>query len=421
MASLDVDSLFTNIPLKETIDICCELVFKGKMIVDGMSKEDLRQLLTLATTESFILFNNEYYQQTDGVAMGSPLGPTLANIFLGYNERIWLEQCPPEIKPEYFRRYVDDIFLLFKDVNSISKFKDYMNKQHKNMNFTSEYEVENSIPFLDVHVVRNNCTFFTSVYRKPTFSGVYTNYNSFLPTIYKSGLVSTLLYRCYQICTSWTQINVEIKTIKSFMLKNGYPENMLDRVIYKFLDKMHTKRIGRSTSTEQQSKQQFQLVLPHLGKFTKQLETKIKKTLNLHFPEFKVIFIYKASTRLRNLFRFKDPIPKYLTSNIIYQFQCNRCNSIYIGESIRHTKKRFSEHLGLSALTGKTLKGQNSTTVKDHIDDCKPNASMDDFRIIGRDNTSRTNLRIKESLFIHRDCPSINIQGNSIPLVLFTK
>ena len=94
MASLDVDSLFTNIPLAETVDICCDLVFKGKMIVDGLAKEDLKELLTIATTESFILFDGEYYQQIDGVAMGSPLGPTLANIFMCHHEESWLSQCP---------------------------------------------------------------------------------------------------------------------------------------------------------------------------------------------------------------------------------------------------------------------------------------------------------------------------------------
>ena len=61
MANVDVDSLFTNIPLDETIDICCNLVFENKRKVDGLSKADFRQLLTTATTESFILFDGNYY------------------------------------------------------------------------------------------------------------------------------------------------------------------------------------------------------------------------------------------------------------------------------------------------------------------------------------------------------------------------
>ena len=92
MASLDVDALFTNIPLNKTIDI----------------------LLNLATKESFFTFNNKFYIQVDGVAMGSPLGPILANIFLSHHEENWLNKCPIKFKPSFYRRYVDDIFLLFE-------------------------------------------------------------------------------------------------------------------------------------------------------------------------------------------------------------------------------------------------------------------------------------------------------------------
>ena len=140
MGSLDVDSLFTNIPLVETIEICCDLAFKDKMLVDGLSRDDLKQLLIMATSESFILFDKEYYQQTDGVAMGSPLGPTLANIFLCYHEKIWLDNCPGAFRPSFYRRYVDDIFILFDDPGCLQSFQEYMNRQHPNMTFTSELE-----------------------------------------------------------------------------------------------------------------------------------------------------------------------------------------------------------------------------------------------------------------------------------------
>ena len=82
MASLDVDALFTNIPLDETIDICIKKLFKTlNTLGKGISKNDFRDLLNLATKESFFSFNNKFYIQVDGVAMGSPLGPILANIF----------------------------------------------------------------------------------------------------------------------------------------------------------------------------------------------------------------------------------------------------------------------------------------------------------------------------------------------------
>ena len=83
MASLDVDALFTNIPLNKTIDVCVKKLFKTPAtLVKGISKNDFRDLLTLATRESFFTFNNKFCVEVDGVAMGSPLGPLLADIFL---------------------------------------------------------------------------------------------------------------------------------------------------------------------------------------------------------------------------------------------------------------------------------------------------------------------------------------------------
>ena len=113
MGSLDVHSLFTNIPLEETINICCDTLFKETDIYEGYSKSEFKTLLSLASKESYFFFNEVLYKQKDGVAMGSPLGPTLANAFLSHYEKIWLEQCPQEIKLLFYR-YVDDIFVLFE-------------------------------------------------------------------------------------------------------------------------------------------------------------------------------------------------------------------------------------------------------------------------------------------------------------------
>ena len=106
MGSLDVDSLFTNIPLDEAIDICINQLFENTDTVEGFKKSDLKQLLCLATRESYFIFNGLLYKQTDGVAMGSPLGPSLANAFLSYYEENWLNNCPQGFKPVFYRRYV---------------------------------------------------------------------------------------------------------------------------------------------------------------------------------------------------------------------------------------------------------------------------------------------------------------------------
>ena len=112
--------------------------------------------------------------------MGSPLGPTLSNVFLCYHEKMWLQNCPSEFKPVIYRRYVDDIFLLFRMKHHIEKFRNYLNRQHKNIKFTSETENENSIFFLDIKITRDNNKFMTSIYHKPALSGVLTNFGSFI-------------------------------------------------------------------------------------------------------------------------------------------------------------------------------------------------------------------------------------------------
>ena len=90
MASLDVESLFTNIPLEETIKKCVNDLFSNNFYSGKSSRTDFYELLRLETTESSFISDNKLYKQIDGVAMGSPLGPTLANAFVCHYEKIWL-------------------------------------------------------------------------------------------------------------------------------------------------------------------------------------------------------------------------------------------------------------------------------------------------------------------------------------------
>ena len=83
MASLDVDSLFTSIPLDETIDVC---INKPETLIHGMSKNDFHNLPNLATKEPFFTFSNTFYSQVDGITMGFSLGPIAANVFLSHHD-----------------------------------------------------------------------------------------------------------------------------------------------------------------------------------------------------------------------------------------------------------------------------------------------------------------------------------------------
>ena len=171
MASLDVGSLFTNIPLKETINRYFWDLHNGKL-----SKSDLFKLLETATSESCFIFDFLLYKQMHRVAMGSPLGPTLANACLCNYEKKWLDNCPSQFKPVVYRRYVYDIFVLLSSKEHLHPFVDYMNKQHRCIKFTLEIEQNTTFSFLDINITCQNNQLKTSVYRKPTFSGVFSHY-----------------------------------------------------------------------------------------------------------------------------------------------------------------------------------------------------------------------------------------------------
>ena len=103
-------------------------------------------MLSLVTKEDVILFDQKYYSQTDGLAMGSPLDPTLANILPCCYETTWLKNCPKSFKPVYYKRYVDDIFVLFEKPEQVSRFVKYMKKDTKVLNL--RLELKKIIPFL---------------------------------------------------------------------------------------------------------------------------------------------------------------------------------------------------------------------------------------------------------------------------------
>ena len=109
-------------------------------------------MLCLAIKDSFFVFNGTYYEQRDGVGMGPPLDPTIANIFLCYWEEVWINKCPTQFRPIYYNMFMDDTFVLFSSSDHVLKFHKYINSHHKNMTFTYEIEENNSLAFLDVLV-----------------------------------------------------------------------------------------------------------------------------------------------------------------------------------------------------------------------------------------------------------------------------
>lgn len=161
--------------------------------------------------------------------MGSPLGPTFANFYMCNLENHVLNEI--NYKPKIYCRYVDDIFLVIKNVDDLNKLKSDFEK-NSILKFTYEIEKDKTLPFLDVQLCNNtkstnhnsnnnnsfnnnnNVKISTSVYSKTTSSNTCINYNSICPNRYKVGVIKTFLHRAYLICDNWKSLDNEIKRIK---------------------------------------------------------------------------------------------------------------------------------------------------------------------------------------------------------------
>ena len=295
----------------------------------GITKDYFPELLSIYMSESLVLFDGEFYKQIDGVAMGSLLGPTLANIFLCFHEQTWLDNCPVEFKPVIYRSFADDTFLLFRSKEHTEKSRLYLNCQHPNIKFTSEIDENNSISFLDIKINRDNNRSLTSVYRKPTFSGVFTNFDSYIPLPYKSGLISSLLYRAFKLCSNFEIFHQEIIFLKDIFKRNGYPSNVIDKCVKTFLDKIFIEKKVFSVA----QKKELVCVLPFIGKSSLQLRSRLVKSIqqNLKFCSLNVIF--QSPCKLHTLFKFKDSICKKIRYDLIYRYTCSNCNVTYYGKT----------------------------------------------------------------------------------------
>ena len=187
-------------------------------------------------------------------------------------EEKWLSDYPEELRPINYHRYVDDIFVTFRSPIQMQHFLTYMNSRHKNIRFTVEEEKENQLPILDVLIIKDGGSVKTNIYRKPTFSGVYSNFKSFLPNKYKSNLIATLLYRIHHIISSENVFNDEVNNLEKILLSNGYPIKFVIICVKRFLkskDKAITARVDNVNEKL--------IIMPFLGKTSTMIELYFEK------------------------------------------------------------------------------------------------------------------------------------------------
>ena len=160
------------------------------------------------------------------------------------------------------------------------------------------------------------------------------------------------------------------------------------------------------------------IVLPCLGKLLLQICTRINRVMKNKLPHCNFCIVFQTKFKLINSFTFKDKIPVFLCSGIIYKFKCGGCNATFYGKTKCHFKVRMCEHLGVSALTGKRVKGDNNSVMREHHLFCNHSSGFKDFVILANNNND-FKVTLMESLFINRDHPPLNKNRHSLPLELF--
>ena len=216
LVSYDVKALFTNVPVDETIQYLVDKAFANNWFNEvyglDLTKNNLIELLEIATKHQLFQFDGQLYQQIDGVAMGSPLGPFMANALMcSVEERLETQ----EKIPDYYKRYVDDTLSRATSISETESFHQILNDAHSSLSFTMEVQTNGQLSFLGMLLTKDETGISTSVYHKPTDSGLLLHYHSHTDKRYKTGLIKTMLYRAKRLSSSLQSFSLECDRIFS--------------------------------------------------------------------------------------------------------------------------------------------------------------------------------------------------------------
>ena len=352
------------------------------------------------------MYQEKVYRQVDGVAMGSPLAPTLANLFMAHHEQTWTQS---QHAPLTYFRYVDDIFCIFEgsvENEQHSKFLEHLNSRHENLTFTIDVE-PSTLPFLDVCVESHDGTLNLSVFRKPTYTGLLLNFRATCPMQWKRGLIACFVSRAFRICNSWSSLHKEFHIIRKYFLQNGYPFKFIQDNINKCI----LKNVIRATSPDiTNHSDNICITLPYFGQTSDHFRKSLIRFFRQHRLDISVTFKpYKVGT----YFSLKSSVPYFLRADVVYKYVCPVDPEIsYIGKTSRQLCRRVREH----------FTPEKNSPICNHILSCTCTHSIDNFSIL-KSARSDYQLSILEALYIREYRPPLNNMlangGSSFYLRLF--
>lgn len=310
MVSFDVQSLFTNLPLYD----CIEIV-KKKLRDNNLSPE-YAELLEHCLTSGYLYWENNFYMQINGVAMGSPVSPVVADIYMEDFEKKALATALAT--PKTFKRYVDDTFVIISQQH-LSAFLTHLNSINNKIQFTMELESNKSLAFLDILLTRNpDNSISHTVYRKPTHTDKYLNGNSHHHPSQLSTIGKTLFQRAQGICDA-KHLEKELRHVKTVLRSNNLKPPR----------PQHRKRPKNPTV------ERLPAILPYIKGITDKIGNILRRaSIKTYFKPHK-----KISQYLRPI---KSHIP--FQDAGVYKLDCE-CGLSYIGQTKRSIGTRIKEHI----------------------------------------------------------------------------
>ena len=408
LVSYDVTSLFTNVPLEETIQILADKAFSNDWFNQtyklNLSRGNLVDLLRAATNRQLFQFNGSLFEQTDGVAMGSPLGPLLANVFM----------CSIEEKlekngslPSFYRRYMDDTITIMDSLQSANSFLETLNGCHPSAQFTMEVESEGSLPFVGVNLLNRVPRIETKVYIKPTNTGLLLHYQSHVDIRYKRGLLATMLDRAYRLSSNWKYFITECDRLRSVFRKLKYPENLINASIKHFVD-------SRASPCDVPSVPKVDVV-PVIIPFKDQDSANyVKRRINNLSAQVGVIIrpVF-TSMKINSQLRVLESKPVIVNQQcLVYKFKCNLCDAGYVGYTAGHLHTRVERHRAKTSSVYRHYFNEHNGSIPDNL--------LDQFSVLHKCRT-KFDCLIYEMLLIQVTEPELNVQTDSIRGKVFAR
>jgi hypothetical protein len=388
LISYDVSSLFTCIPTQDALSVIKDRLENDNTLHERtpLTIDMILQLMSFCLETTYFQFDNMLYQQCHGAAMGSPISPLVANLYMESFEQKAIATAPTP--PDIWLRYVDDTFVKIRE-DSVDEFTEHINNIDPNIKFTHEHPVDGKLAFLDtcVHILDDGGTKVT-IYRKPTHTDQYLGFESHHPLEHKRSVVRTLLHRAKNIVSQDDDKQKEVKHVKAALRANGYKEWVLN------IPQRPLPMPSSSRQTSGPTIRRRSIGLPYIQGLSEHLQ-RVFKNSNIQ------VYHKPTNTLRQMLVHPKDSIELERKCDVIYEIKCPSCESTYVGETCRSFGQRFKEHCKTEG------PAKSITAIGDHIN--RTGHVMDSkFCKILDTAEDYYPRKIKEALYIQERSPNMN-------------